>query len=123
MAEIEALFANHVLPNAEVRVAEVEGRVTGFIAWTPGEIDHLYIHPDCQGRGVGTALLLEALKDCDPGVELWVFQKNRDAIRFYEKHGFRLLYETDGQENMEKEPDARYGREPSDTPSPSGKGG
>jgi len=41
-------------------------------------------------------------------VRLWVFQKNLDARRFYERHEFRLERLTDGSSNMEREPDALY---------------
>ena len=37
-----------------------------------------------------------------------MFQKNTGAIRFYERHGFRLVKLTDGADNMEREPDALY---------------
>jgi len=41
-------------------------------------------------------------------VRLWVFQQNRSARSFYERHGFVSEFETDGLGNMEKAPDARY---------------
>jgi len=36
------------------------------------------------------------------------FQRNARARRFYEARGFRLIEETDGARNEEREPDARY---------------
>ena len=39
-------------------------------------------------------------------LRLWVFQENVGARRFYERRGFRLVRETDGAGNEEKEPDA-----------------
>ncbi|HRK23305.1 MAG TPA: GNAT family N-acetyltransferase [Fimbriimonadaceae bacterium] len=106
--EIRALFANHVLPHGSVFVCEVNAELVGFIAWKDEEIDHLYVHPDHQGKGLGSALLMEVFAESPKRLELWVFQRNLPAIRFYGKHGFRLAYETDGKDNMEKEPDARY---------------
>jgi putative acetyltransferase len=41
-----------------------------------------------------------------------VFQKNVDARRLYERHGFRIMKLTDGAGNMEREPDALYCWEP-----------
>lgn len=39
-------------------VAELQGRVAGFSDLEPsGHIDMLYVHPDCQRRGVARALL------------------------------------------------------------------
>ena len=61
-----------------------------------------------MSRGVGSSLLGRAKELRPQGLYLWVFQKNTGAIRFYERHGFRLVKLTDGAENMEREPDARY---------------
>ena len=53
--------------------------------------------------------MLEHAKTVSPErLELWVFQKNDGARRFYERHGFRLVRLTDGADNMEREPDALY---------------
>jgi putative acetyltransferase len=41
-------------------------------------------------------------------MQLWTFQRNAKARRFYENRGFALVRETDGADNMEKEPDALY---------------
>lgn len=41
-------------------------------------------------------------------LQLWAFQRNLRAIKFYERHGFRLVRETDGSGNEEREPDALY---------------
>jgi ribosomal protein S18 acetylase RimI-like enzyme len=61
-----------------------------------------------QNRGVGTALL-DHMKSLRPErLELWVFQKNDGARRFYERNGFQLVRLTKGAENMEQEPDALY---------------
>jgi hypothetical protein len=40
--------------------------------------------------------------------QLWTFQRNAQARRFYEARGFVLIQETDGARNEEKEPDALY---------------
>jgi putative acetyltransferase len=97
-----------VLRERDVLIAECDGEIVGYCAFRTGWIDHLYVHPAHQRRGIGSALLervLDAMERC----KLWVFQKNRDAIRFYERRGFRLVRTTDG-ENEEREPDALYER-------------
>ena len=71
-------------------------------------LEKLYVDPEAQNRGVGTALLDQAKALRPGGFVLWVFQKNTGAIRFYERHGFDLVKLTDGAENMEREPDALY---------------
>ncbi|HXM76070.1 MAG TPA: GNAT family N-acetyltransferase, partial [Thermoanaerobaculia bacterium] len=71
-------------------------------------LEKLYVEPDAQNRGVGTALLDQAKALRPDGLYLWVFQKNEGARRLYERHGFRLVKLTDGVGNMEQEPDALY---------------
>lgn len=96
----------------EICVLEDRARVIGFAGLSKGWLDHLYVDPDCQGRGFGS-MLLEHVKALQPeGTQLWVFQKNAGARRFYERHDFRLERMTDGSGNMEHEPDALYTWQP-----------
>lgn len=106
-AEDLAFVSNQMLPRAAVWVAETEGEIVGFIAFRPGWIDHLYVHPDQQGQGIGPALLAKALEDGAPR-RLWTFQANARARRFYEARGFEVEEFTDGAGNEEKTPDVRY---------------
>ena len=97
-----------MLKNEEVWVAKENGVVIGYAALAPGWLEHLYVHPDYQGVGVGRRLL-DFAKDRQPqGLELWAFAKNVRARRFYEAAGFVLIEETDGAGNEEREPDVRY---------------
>ncbi len=98
-------FSGHVLDTCVVWVAETT-RPVGFIAWREGEVDHLYVEPDLLGRGIGSALLAKAMEE-QTALELWAFQKNVDALAFYRAKGFRVIRETDGRDNEEKEPDVR----------------
>jgi GNAT superfamily N-acetyltransferase len=92
----------------EIWVAERDGAVVGFAGVNGDVLTHLYVDPAAQNTGLGTALL-EWVKRLNPErLELWVFQKNAGARRFYERHGFSLARLTDGESNMEKEPDALY---------------
>jgi len=84
-------------------VAEVDDRPVGFVAcdanWFSffedegvGEIHEIFVRPDWQGRGIGSALLLKALDYArERGrriAGLWVGVGNVRARRFYEKFGF-----------------------------------
>lgn len=100
-AEDLAFFRDHVFAECEVWVA---GEVDGFIASRAGWVDHLYVRPDCQRGGVGTALLKQAMAT-HPSLRLWAFQRNNVAIRFYRARGFREIERTDGSRNEEREPD------------------
>jgi ribosomal protein S18 acetylase RimI-like enzyme len=108
------LVAGTIGGHDEVWLAEDEGRILGFLSIAHslrdgGEVlERLYVEPDAQNRGVGTALLDHAKVLWPDGLVLWVFQKNEGARRFYERHGFSLVKLTDGAENMEREPDALY---------------
>jgi GNAT superfamily N-acetyltransferase len=100
--------------NAEVWLAEENGRRLGFLTIRQSRtegwdvLERLYVEPDAQNRGVGTALLDRAKALRPDGLYLWVFQRNEGARRFYERHGFVLVELTDRSENMEREPDALY---------------
>ncbi len=79
----------------------------GIIAFREGWIDQLYVLPEAQRRGVGKDLLQVAQNAFDR-LQLWTFQRNAPARRFYKARGFALIQETDGAGNEEKEPDALY---------------
>jgi GNAT superfamily N-acetyltransferase len=81
--------------------------MTGLIAFHDDRIEQLYVLPEAQGRGIGAALL-DVAKHASDRLQLWTFQRNVQARRFYEARGFALVEETDGAGNEEKEPDARY---------------
>jgi putative acetyltransferase len=83
------------------------GGLAGVMAVAPGWVEQLYVRPEAQGRGIGSALLAVAKAE-EPELSLWTFQRNRRGRAFYEARGFRLVRETDGSENMEREPDALY---------------
>jgi ribosomal protein S18 acetylase RimI-like enzyme len=108
--EHRAFIADVVLREQDVVVAEADGRVAGFIAMAHGDlVHHLYVHPEHQGRGIGSALLGEAKRRMPHGFRLWVFQQNERARRFYERHGLVVVELTDGSANEERTPDALYG--------------
>ena len=81
--------------------------MTGVIAFHDDWIEQLYVLPEALGRGVGTELL-DVAKRASERLQLWTFQRNAQARRFYEARGFVLVEQTDGTGNEEKEPDARY---------------
>ena len=100
-----AFISGHVLPTCAVWIAETE-QIAGFIAFRFGWIDNLYVDVPYHSRGIGSALLATAF-DAHDRLQLWVFQRNAAALRFYQRKGFQLVETTDGSRNEEKEPDAR----------------
>lgn len=78
----------------------------GVLALHDGDLHWLWVRPAAQGRGVGSALVAFAKARHPGGLALWVFASNTPAIRFYERHGFREVRRTDG-DNEEHAPDVR----------------
>lgn len=97
-----------VVPREDTWVAETAGAVVGVLALSPGWIDQLYLDPRYRGRGIGDRFVALAQQRHPAGLELWSFQVNGPARRFYERHGFLAVERTDGAGNEEREPDVRY---------------
>jgi GNAT superfamily N-acetyltransferase len=103
-------YFTSLVPRRTIVVAEAEGAVLGFVAVDvpTGELEHLYLDPGARRRGIGSRLLDVARELCPGGLALWTFQANAEARAFYEARGFVLERTTDGSDNEEREPDARY---------------
>jgi GNAT superfamily N-acetyltransferase len=90
-----------------VTLAQAGRGTAGFIAREDGMIHALYLHPDHRGQGIGSALLNHAKHETRQ-LDLWTFQANSGAQRFYERHGFCEAQRTDGAGNDVHLPDIRY---------------
>ena len=106
--EDRQFIENVILKECEVIVAEGDAGIVSFLARNGEEIRLLYSHPDFVGSGAGSLLLDAAKKSGVVALELWCFQANERARRFYEERGFRAVGFTDGRNNEEKVPDVRY---------------
>lgn len=93
-----------VLRDNHVWLAEVDGKLAGFIAFERGWVNHLYIDPPFQRQGIGRQLL-NVSKRSSEALQLWVFAINAPAISFYEHERFREVKRTDGSGNESKKPD------------------
>jgi len=93
----------------EVWVAHTEDKVVVAMMLLEGEwIEQLYVDSSWTGRGIGTRLLEVAKRSRPDGLQLWTFQSNVAAHRFYERHDFRASERTNGTGNQERAPDVRY---------------
>jgi GNAT superfamily N-acetyltransferase len=70
-------------------------------------LDQLYVDPSWTGQGLGSRLLAKAKILHPDRLDLWTFQGNTRARRFYERHGFVGCEMTDG-DNEEGAPDIHY---------------
>ncbi len=81
----------------------------GFLALgAPDWLAHLYLRADWTGRGLGHDLVALAKQERPTSLQLWAFQSNTAALRFYQREGFVAVERTDGASNEERAPDVRY---------------
>ena len=97
-----------LVPQRETWVAEAGGTVVGMMVLDGDWLDQLYLAPSWRGRGLGDRFVALAKQLRPAGLELWTFQVNGPACRFYQRHGFEPVERTDGAGNEEREPDVRY---------------
>ena len=102
----------HLIPTGGVTVAEEGEGLLGVLATSQADgtcwIDQLYVIPTGVARGLGTRLMAHAHAQLPRPIRLYTFQANTGARRFYERQGYRVLTQTDGQTNEEKCPDVLY---------------
>lgn len=80
-----------------VEVAEKDGRVVGFVAYTSEEMGWLYVEPASMRQGVGSALVRHGLSKCEGTVTLEVLAGNEPARCLYERCGFRVTDTVSGR--------------------------
>lgn len=76
-----------------------DGQRVGFLVVKPEpdalKLDHLYLHPDHQGRGLGSATLQKVIAEANAlGLPIRLGAlRGSDANRFYQRHGFVQTHE------------------------------
>jgi putative acetyltransferase len=83
----QALVAEVYLPNSETWVAEIEGRIVGFIGLLESFIGGLFVAPDAHGKGIGRHLIVHAHHLKGP-LTVEVYADNPIAPSFYRRCGF-----------------------------------
>ncbi|KXF80461.1 GNAT family N-acetyltransferase [Enterovibrio coralii] len=84
-------YLNRILaPSHRIYLAveKTTDTVLGMMAMDDVYISQLYIHPDHQCRGIGSALVELAQENTDH-LKLYTFEVNLPARTFWEKHGFK----------------------------------
>lgn len=90
-AENEGLFDDNLV------VAEVDGVVQGFVAYSDEELTWLYVDPQFYQKGVGRALVRQAIADSASAIELELLEGNTPALKLYLSEGFRVIKRLEGQ--------------------------
>lgn len=125
-AHYDLTHASAAAPYTQVALDQERGRerIAGFATTLPcqngaarwGELRALYIDPQFQGRGAGTALLRAAEQHLARAgfshAVLWVLTGNNRAARFYERCGWTAdnVHRTDTVWGLQVEED-RFGRQ------------
>jgi putative acetyltransferase len=93
-------FETEIAVEEQVFVADVDGQIAGFLAvkdrggsrgGSQGYLHEIFVTPDCQGRGVGSALIGLAKQLAPAGLRLHTLRRNTQAAAFYERHGFTVV--------------------------------
>lgn len=98
--------------NGSSYVLEQNGNILGWLDVAEGWVNHLYVRRGDTGKGIGKELLTYAKFKSPMGLQLWTFQVNERARRFYKREGFQEVELTNGENCEEKHPDVRLVWEP-----------
>jgi ribosomal protein S18 acetylase RimI-like enzyme len=91
------------LKQSSMFVAEIDGKLVGFANFSPvnqegmTELIAIYLHPDYQGKGIGTALLEEGIQRLRGVQEIHINVEKNNSIgmNFYKAKGFAVASEFD----------------------------
>jgi ribosomal protein S18 acetylase RimI-like enzyme len=90
-AENEGLFSG------ELWVASDDDRLVGFVAVRGDEITWLYVDPAHHRRGVGRALLADAVERCGQVARTETLVGNEPALELYLSEGFEVVEISSGR--------------------------
>lgn len=80
------------LPNGDVWIAAVDGRLVGFTILHGSEVGALFVNPRYHGNRIGFGLMNKALELHDK-LQVEVFKDNSIGYKFYSRYGFVLKRE------------------------------
>lgn len=94
MGTRDTAFYEALIARGRMFVAErSDGAVVAFVDTVPGELTRLFILPEAAGQGLGTRLLALGVEKASVGFSGPVrVEATLNAVRFYEKHGFKPLH-------------------------------
>ena len=97
-------IVKEMLPKAEVYVYEQQdtGKIQGFIGLHDNYIEGIFVWSKMQSNGIGKALL-DFVKGFKITLTLHVYQKNKRAVKFYQRENFKIQSENIDENTGERE--------------------
>lgn len=98
------MYVKAMLPQAEIYVFENDNtkQTDAFIGLTGHYIAGIFVKESARSKGIGKQLL-DYAKERKTKLSLSVYQKNRRAVRFYQREHFIIQAENIDNETNEKE--------------------
>lgn len=98
---------NKRLENSCLVVSEVNGDLVGFANFSrlnedgETELSAIYLYPEYQGKGLGTALLKKGIDHLENTKKVFidVEKENKTGLSFYQAKGFEIVSEFDDNFN------------------------
>ncbi|MDW5318097.1 GNAT family N-acetyltransferase [Rhizobium sp. PL01] len=90
LLEQQQLIEKKYLPNAETLVACFAAKPVGFMSLMGSFVGGIFVAPRHQGRGVGRALIANAMGQKGE-LSLEVYKQNKQAVEFYKALGFQQV--------------------------------
>ena len=115
-------FEAEIALEEQVYIAEIAGRIAGFVAVKDhgggqGYLHQIFVAPEFHRRGIGSTLLELAKELAPAGLCLHTLQRNLQAAAFYERHGFTVVQTGSGRVGL---PNAQYAWTPGSGEAPRG---
>lgn len=100
--ELQHNFANSAFESDNIHIIWLDGEKIGVVGLDvmPDHVwlKQLFILPEHQRKGVGSFIVtwaIEIARNVDKELKLQTLKSNSGAVKFYQKHGFELIEETD----------------------------
>ena len=91
-----------MLSQADVYVYENSNKIEGFIGLNENYIAGIFVRNEAQSTGIGKQLL-DFIKSIKQQLHLSVYQKNTQAVKFYQRENFHIQCENTDKNTNEKE--------------------
>ena len=91
-----------MLSQADVYVYENSNKIEGFIGLNENYIAGIFVRNEAQSTGIGKQLL-DFIKSIKQQLHLSVYQKNTQAVKFYQRENFHIQCENTDKKTNEKE--------------------